>query len=243
MARIALLAALALAPAVLVAWAQPAPGGLLFALSFEESCRPTFAVGPTTGDASCTLTTGGGGWHGEALIAERGFRGIEPFLAPRYLTAGNIDREQGTVTLAVQPLPEFFRDAEVLRCLFFSWVEADRKTAPKVFRIDSRQGMLRVFEQDVAGGNYTNHMTFPIPDWQPGQWHRIVYTWGGGERVLYLDGAQVARSAPGRGLPRLGHEFLVGAGAWGMSPAQGLIDEVAIYDRPLDADQVRGDAR
>jgi len=28
-----------------------------------------------------------------------------------------------------------------------------------------------------------------------------------------------------------------------MSPAQGLIDEVAIYDRPLDADQVRGDAR
>ncbi len=213
--------------------------GLLFHASFDEGYHPDFAAGPTTTDAQCAITEGGGGRVGEALIAWRGFRGIELFLSPWYLTAGNIDREQGGIEMWIRPDSEDLFDPNVRSSWFHSWVERDRHTAPKVFRIDTKGGNLRVFEQDVADGEYSNHMVLPI-EWQVGEWHHVAYTWGDGERVLYVDGEERLRSEPGRGLPRLGHFFRIGAGAWGMDRAEGLIDEVRIWDRALTPDGFRG---
>ncbi len=215
------------------------PEGLLFYVSFDSSYLPDYAAGPTTADAQCSVTTGGGGRIGEALIAREGFTGIEPFLSPWYLTSGNINREQGTIELWINPGERLFDDPNDRRIYIHWWVERDRKTAPKVFRIDTKDGNLRIFEQDVADGNYSNHMQIPV-DWQPGQWRHVAYTWAGGERVAYVDGEEMARSEPGRGLPTLGYFFRIGAGNWGFDYAEALVDEVRIWDRALTPDEFGG---
>lgn len=231
----ALLTGLAIAGGIVVA----APEGLLFYVSFDEDHRPDVAAGPTTTDAQASITDAGGGRFGEALVARGGFHGIEPFLSPWYLTSGNIDRERGTIELWINPGDRLFEDPQERRIYIHWWVERDRHLAPKVFRIDTRGGNLRVFEQDVADGDYSNHMVTPV-DWQPGEWHHVAYTWGDGRRVVYIDGAEMNRSEPGRGLPTLGHFFRIGAGNWGLGYAEALVDEVRIWDRPLTPDEFGG---
>ena len=219
--------------------ASAQPEGLLFHASFDESHHPDFAAGPATTDSQSSLTENGGGRIGEALIAYRGFRGIEPYLAPWYLTAGNIDREQGTIELWINPGEGLFENPEERRSYIHWWVERDRKIAPKVFRVDTRGGNLRIFEQDVADGEYSNHMQIPV-DWRPGEWHHVAYTWADGERVAYIDGVEMDRSQPGRGLPTLGHSFTIGAGSWGFDYSQALVDEVYIWNRALTPDDFGG---
>lgn len=233
-------AAVALAVlAVACMTAIAAPEGLLFYASFDEGFRPDHAAGPTTAVAQCSITEDGGGRTGEALIARSGFRGIEPFLSPWYLTAGNIDREHGTIEMWINPGEHLFEDPDDRRIYIHWWVERDRHLAPKVFRIDTNDGNLRVFEQDVADGDYSNHMVTPI-DWQPGDWHHVAYTWSGEDRVVYIDGVEANRSEPGRGLPTLGHFFRIGAGNWGFGYAEALVDEVRIWDRALMPDEFGG---
>lgn len=218
--------------------ASAQPEGLLFHASFDESHHPDFAAGPATTESQSSITTGGGR-IGEALIAYRGFRGIEPYLAPGYLTAGNIDREQGTIELWINPGEGLFENPEERRSYIHWWVERDRKIAPKVFRVDTRGGNLRIFEQDVADGEYSNHMQIPV-DWRPGEWHHVAYTWADGERVAYIDGVEMDRSQPRRGLPTLGHSFTIGAGSWGFDYSQALVDEVYIWNRALTPDDFGG---
>lgn len=215
------------------------PEGLLFHVSFDASHHPDYAAGPVTAEAQASITSGGGGRMGEALIARGGFHGIEPFLSPWYLTAGNIDREQGTIELWINPGEGLFDDPEERRIYIHWWVERDRKLAPKVFRIDTRGGNLRIFEQDVAAEDYVNHMQVPV-GWRPGEWHHVAYAWGAGERVVYVDGVEMARSEPGRGLPTLGHFFNIGAGNWGLGYAEALVDEVRIWKRALTPDEFGG---
>lgn len=221
------------------AFAGAQPEGLLFYASFDESHHPDYTAGPDTTEAQVSLTRDGGGRIGEALIAQGGFHGIEPFLAPWYLTAGNIDREAGTIELWMQPGEGLFDNPEERRIYIHWWVERDRHLAPKVFRIDTRGGNLRIFEQDVADGDYSNHMQIPV-DWRPGEWHHVAYAWDGGERVVYVDGEEMGRSQPGRGLPTLGHFFNIGAGNWGLGYAEALIDEVRIWGRALSPDEFGG---
>lgn len=215
------------------------PEGLLFYVSFDETYRPDFAAGPVTADAQCSLTGAAEGRRGGALIARRGFSGIEPFLSPWYLTAGNIDRERGTIELWINPGEGLFDDPDERRIYVHWWVERDRHLAPKVFRIDTRGGNLRIFEQDVADGEYSHHMQVPV-DWRPGEWHHVAYAWADGGRVVFIDGVEMARSQPGRGLPTLGHFFRIGAGNWGLGYAEALIDEVRIWDRALTPDEFGG---
>ncbi len=215
------------------------PGDLLFHASFDESHHPDFTAGPATTQSQSSVTTGGGGRIGEALVAYRGFRGIEPFLAPSYLTAGNIDREQGTIELWIKPGEGLFDDPEERRVYIHWWVERDRKLAPKVFRIDTRGGNLRIFEQDVADAGYSSHMQIPV-DWRPGEWHHVAYTWAEGGRIVYIDRVEMGRSQPGRGLPRLGEIFTIGAGSWGFDYAQALVDEAYIWNRALTPDEFGG---
>lgn len=231
----AVLAALAVACGVALA----GPDGLLFYASFDDGFRPDVAAGSGTAVAQCSITNDGGGRTGEALIAHSGFRGIEPFLSPWYLTAGNIDRDSGTIELWIKPSEGLFDDPQERRIYIHWWVERDRHLAPKVFRIDTRGGNLRVFEQDVADDEYSNHMVTPV-DWRPGEWHHVAYTWSDGQRVVYIDGDEVNRSSPRRGLPRLGHFFRIGAGNWGFGYAEALIDEVRIWDRALTPDEFGG---
>ncbi len=221
---------------VCAAAAQP-DDGLLFHASFDAGLDAQSAAGCPVGHGEATRTSGSDGKTGEALVAQGGFPGARPFLAPWYLTAGNINREAGTVELWIKPLPGLLTEPELRRIIFHSWIERTRKANPRVFRIDTNHGLLRIFEQEV-GEDYSSHIQIPLDAWQEGQWHHIAYTWGDGERVAYVDGVEKGRASPGRGLPTLGAFFRIGAGNWAMGPAHCLIDEVRIWNRALTPDEM-----
>jgi N-acetylneuraminic acid mutarotase len=75
----------------------------------------------------------------------------------------------------------------------------------------------------------------PLPSSAPitdGTWHRVGLVWNGADRILYLDGAEVARGTQGgltgsRGGLHLGTGSTLAAGTFW----SGLIDDVRIYDR------------
>ncbi|MFJ3975917.1 LamG-like jellyroll fold domain-containing protein [Streptomyces sp. NPDC090021] len=86
----------------------------------------------------------------------------------------------------------------------------------------------------------------PVTD---GQWHHVVLNANGGTQSLYLDGTQIAsRTGAPHSYQSEQHTF-IGAGFtkhWPSSPGDGIsyftgqIDEVAVYQRPLTAEQVAG---
>lgn len=74
------------------------------------------------------------------------------------------------------------------------------------------------------------------------RWHHLVVTWSPSAVDLYLDDTRVARDADGRSLQQgVLSELRFGCGPMGSANAafEGLLDEIAIWDRPLDAVEVQ----
>jgi Tol biopolymer transport system component len=63
-----------------------------------------------------------------------------------------------------------------------------------------------------------------------GKWHRIALVWDGADRILYVDGKEVARD-PQPDLSVSDGKFIIGAGSKTGTGWSGLIDDVRIYSR------------
>jgi hypothetical protein len=63
-----------------------------------------------------------------------------------------------------------------------------------------------------------------------GKWHRIALVWDGTDRILYVDGKEVARD-PQPDLSVSDGKFIIGAGSKAGTGWSGLIDDVRIYSR------------
>jgi len=72
-----------------------------------------------------------------------------------------------------------------------------------------------------------------------GEWHRIGFVWDGSNRTLYVNDIEVAKDAQD-GLESATGGFYIGTGK-AMEPGtyfSGLIDDVRIYDRALNPEQI-----
>jgi hypothetical protein len=67
-----------------------------------------------------------------------------------------------------------------------------------------------------------------------GNWHRVGLSWDGTNRILYVDGVEVARDAQSALTPSTGALY-IGAGSTVAAASfwNGLIDDVRIYDRAV----------
>lgn len=169
---------------------------------------------------------------------------------------GAID-EDGAAGLAMGsflrvPAPDSLEEAGALS--FELWVRSDdvMATAPLLEIADTMDYGPHVWAFDSGDKIYAN---FRDDAEEPadhtvmsgegaitaGEWHHVVATWDGERGVLYLDGRRVGETNV-MGPLRVQGDLLIGhRNAYGESQAQGFagaIDEVAVYARPLEADEV-----
>ena len=81
-----------------------------------------------------------------------------------------------------------------------------------------------------------------VNDLWDGDWHHIVVTYNGSEKVIYLDNVALIKiGATGKIESGAGYNLLIGAGRDGVSPSflyNGLIDEVRIYNYAITSSQI-----
>ena len=90
-----------------------------------------------------------------------------------------------------------------------------------------------------GGWNFQGFYDFTVD-----QWYHIAATWDGKTIKVYLDGDLDKSSSTGAAFNRTGpHPLYIGLAPVYKEPFDGLIDEVAIYDRPLTAKELQQDMK
>ncbi len=71
-------------------------------------------------------------------------------------------------------------------------------------------------------------------------WHHVAVTFDGSEIFVYADGEEVGNQVqPGPAIDTTGNDLHIGNGAAFDRPYHGILDEVRIWNRPLDADEIK----
>jgi hypothetical protein len=160
-----------------------------------------------------------------------------------YSGGANINPEAGTVEVWVKPL-DWRGDDDLFHIFFTTSKEPGWLILYKYFKTEQDKGISRktaFFVQGVPGEERLAKIAVPYveTDWQPGIWHHIAGTWEKGRARLFIDGAMV-RERTGGAVP-VGEFSLIKFGEpWGgEGNRRTAIDEARIYDRPLDADEIR----
>ena len=84
-------------------------------------------------------------------------------------------------------------------------------------------------------GHYDYGCTASIAHWKKGEWHHVAITWDkpAGLRIIYLDG-QRAKEGKIPSYRECDESMTIGANWSNANPARGVIDELWIWDRPLE---------
>ena len=155
----------------------------------------------------------------------------------RFNTSGILNKEQGTISFRFKPnwdgasdnQVRYFLDAGELRV--FKWHNNTTGMDYFVFRFDDAQGNQReVTSTGVEPGG--------VESWNAGQWHTIELFWDltgdKGHLGFSIDGeVSSALSVDWIGVPDLDSSFVLGATSSFGSQADGVFDELKIYDKSL----------
>jgi hypothetical protein len=81
-----------------------------------------------------------------------------------------------------------------------------------------------------------------VTNLEESEWYHVVGTWDGETLKLYLDGEFEKEVSAGANFGRTGpHSLYIGLAKVYAQPFRGVIDEVAMYDRPLTEDEIQQD--
>jgi beta-galactosidase len=152
-----------------------------------------------------------------------------------YECAGNFRADEGTCSFWVSP----------------DWRGDDRNLYSTLFGA-ADWGMVYKYQDQTsltfatAKPDQDLYYDCGVPDisaWRPGDWHHIVVTWSRlqNERRLYVDGAPAGRAPFPFHREVLAGPLFIGAGCtlYPQPVAHAKLDEVALWDRPLDEVTVR----
>lgn len=205
------------------------PARLLFHLPLDGNLRAATAAGKPEPS------------HSQGIRWTDGISGRAAQFAPgsrlAYAAAGNLRKDRGTIAFWYRPdrAPQldvdryFFREngpgeAGQNAMRFWLWKQS--------VRFDVREPADRYLLRNVAS-------------WRPGQWHFLAATWDSRRgRTLYVDGVPARAAgdsasdfADSSWETKTYDEFFLG-GDGGRGVADGAIDELKIYDRPLPAEEI-----
>ncbi|MCC6580118.1 MAG: hypothetical protein IT440_06720 [Phycisphaeraceae bacterium] len=207
--------------------------GLLFYASFDQSFHADVARGEAKGfvegRTSRYLVEG---IHGKGALVGGGDTEL------KYSLPGNLDPAQGTVSLYA-----FSRDFDLGDSFFHVFFEAfAAKNMLVLYKFFSTpNNLMFVIKPQVDQPGHCQVGSGHL-DWPRGLWRHLAITWDAQAMTLYVDGQKrpsVKLDAP---LSDLGPYFYVGASChrWNYRPLSPdtVIDELRIYDRPLNAAQI-----
>jgi hypothetical protein len=214
----------------------PAEPELLFHARFDGSLVPEVRTGPAdfTAPADPQFVAGR---SGQALVVRHTF-GV------RYPVAGNLELEQGTISLWVKPL-NWNRNQQLFH--HFVWVQSDPAGLPAEARPFSvllyrfwewDQVLAYGMQQWLTGEGF---LALPMDEgWVPDRWHHLAFTWNDRELGLFVDGDGVTR--PFReGPPTVlsAKEIQVGGPYFRENDGLTAIDDLRIYSRSLTAAEIQ----
>ncbi len=199
-------------------------------ISFDETPNATDGNGQQVPPLQADGMAFTEGVIGRALLADKGI----VLRYPRSL----LPVQRGTVCLWVQPrLPV---DQGGMRFFFSDGTSWGPHGMPRLWLMGS--GRIRY---DLDGGR--RFFTLPIQDWPVGQWKHMAFSWDaqGGVTALYIDGHLVGQwNTPEPWVADPTDSFRIGSGlsmpgaGQQNRPAAAAIDQVAIFDRVLSADEI-----
>ncbi len=225
--------ALALTLALLLAAPSAAQNGLLLRAGFDSDLTATAPAG----DVPPARVEGGPAQFADGRIGQALLSGPTGAFA-HYPVAGSLIPGIGTLSLWVKPLNWEPGDEA-----FHSFVESGGEDGDRnwfiFYKYYQRSALL--LRLSDADGNVGVARVDDLA-WQPGEWHHLAATWSPLALRIYVDGELAAEETGRVVVPdRVGETFRVGDNGWHMphAGAQTLIDELRIYSRPLNADEIR----
>jgi hypothetical protein len=204
-----------------IAWAEPVPR--TFFCSFDGTVSPAEATG--SGMAMPDTEVYVPGRTGQGLAVR------EPDHAVYYLAGPNLPKDRGAISLWIQPLWE---PGDQERRGFLCDDMPNAKAGVNTIWLWKIGNALRFDVRDPQD----SYITTSLADWRQGEWYHIVANWDCEKGTeLYVNGTQVgARECTW--IPRFGFRFAVGKRQRTTEAADAVINDLAIYARPLTADEV-----
>lgn len=148
-----------------------------------------------------------------------------------FAVEGNFNPRQGTIMMWVQP--SWRGDREDLYASFFGC-----KNWGLLYKYTTQTYITFGWIKD--DGNFNYGCSASIEHWQPGEWHHLAVTYdaaGSKKRVLYLDGKRV-HEADIPSFRECVALFTIGASYGGVNPSRSALDELVLFDRPLNDGEV-----
>ena len=225
-----------------VACAQPAPPEVddhtLFLARFDEGFDADYAAGDAAAQVNGAELIAEGKWGGAVRLTG----GNDLSFAPE----GNFDMAAGTIMFWFRP--DWEPGAPESHALLSMTLGGD---PPGYFVLsqgwwESSGGVGRMyFVLDNQSFMHCNTQAWANMDAEElGRWHHVALTWSEGAQgvmALYIDGDRVGYSArPDITLRRPVDRLIVGSDGsqGGQRPADGLLDELVIYDRIMSDAQI-----
>jgi hypothetical protein len=202
----------------------PADGGPVLSLPFDKSTQPDRGDSPVF-EQGVTFDSGDGAV----------FSTDSQFVVPN---GGNLTGAGGAISMWVQP----------------EWAGGDASNASLAQLRNQNQweDRLQIFKNGVYmrflmsdNSGQESNIGLNISDWQPGDWHHLVATWGQNDsgqltQSFYADGKLIGQvPVTGQFQVRPGTPLYIGSDLPnGVPGANGAISQFQAYNRPLTPDEV-----
>jgi hypothetical protein len=214
-------------------YSAPTQDGLLFYADFNNGLDAGFAKGNKKaypqGDPAAYLTDG---ISGKAALVNGGKAEL------KYETAGNFNPEQGAISMFIYT-KNFSLSDSFFHVFFDAFVS---KNMFVIYKFFSTPGQICFLYQPML--NQPKHFalrTKPL-EWNKGEWHHLAATWDQKQMTLYVDGKKMPSVEIDPPISDVGKYFFIGASnnRWGYLAAEPdtAIDEIRIYNRPLNDDEI-----
>lgn len=192
------------------------PNDILFYASFDGDTKAEIAKGSAKQASGTVEFVEGIRGQGVLIGGKNG--------ELKYPTAGNFNKDAGTVSLWIKPVDWKRADGKNHNFLAFPG-EGPIVQAILLYNYSVGYTWFMIIR---PGGNNRFIGEFE-PDWEPGKWHHLAATWRKGDVCIYLDGKMQARGTDDiPEMEKVAAEFQVGD-----RENKTVFDELMIFNRPL----------